>query len=128
MQRHLSDRAIEEYSLDTLTDSGLLAAEEHLLVCGDCRARLAGIEPVKYVHETEDGSVYARITRLRTGKVMARQWGADLHAGRVFGSFCAAQEYLSESFSRMYPEHTCVGACGAPQFAGTGFRETWNPA
>ena len=118
MQWHLSDRAIEEYSLEKLAEASLAVVEEHLLVCDHCRDRLAGIETVNYVHDTEDGSVYARITKLTTGRVMARQWGSDLHAGRAFGNFGAAKRYLSESFTRMYPEHTCLGACGSPRFRG----------
>lgn len=115
-QCHPSDERLEEYSLDILLESSLGAVEEHLLVCDQCRARLEEIEPLKYVHHTEDGPVYARITRLTTGKVMARHWGQDLHAGRAFGSFYAAKQYLGESFSQMYPEHTCKGSCGSPQF------------
>ena len=116
IQGHLSDKALEEYSLDKLADSSLAAVEEHLLICRQCRARLEEIEPVKYIHYTEDGPVCARITRLTTGKVVARHWGQDLHAGRAFGSFYAAKQHLSESFSQMYPEHTCKGSCGSPQF------------
>ena len=112
----MSAKALEQYSLDGLLESSLVAVEEHLLVCGACRVRLEEIEPVKYIHHTEDGPVYARITRLATGRVMARLWGQDLHAGKAFGSFYAAKEYLSASFSRMYPEHQCRDACGAPQF------------
>ena len=116
IQGHPSDKALEEYSLDKLADSSLAAVEEHLLICRQCRARLEEIEPVKYIHYTEDGPVCARITRLTTGKVVARHWGQDLHAGRAFGSFYAAKQHLSESFSQMYPEHTCKGSCGSPQF------------
>jgi hypothetical protein len=112
----LSDGTLEGYSLDRLPESSLAAVEEHLLVCDQCRVRLEEIEPLKYVHHTEDGPIYVRITRLTTGKVMARHWGQDLHAGRAFGSFYAAKQYLSESFSQMYPEHRCQGSCGSPQF------------
>lgn len=115
-QCHSSDERLEKYSLDRLPESSLAAVEEHLLVCEQCRARLEEIEPLKYVHHTEDGPVYARVTRLTTGKVMARHWGHDLHAGRAFGDFYAAKQYLRESFSQMYPEHTCEGSCGSPQF------------
>lgn len=115
IQGHLSDRALEAYSVDKLPEARLAVVEEHLLVCGLCRTRLEGIEPVNYIHDTEDGPVYARITRLATGRLMARHWGHDLHTGRAFGSFYAAKQYLSESFSQMYPDHTCQGACGSLQ-------------
>ena len=114
-QGHLSDGALEEYSLDSQPESSLCAVEEHLLVCGQCRGRLDGIEPVNYIHFTDDGPVYARATRLTTGKAMARQWDPDLHAGKAFGSVSAAGEYLAESFFQMYPEHTCNRLCGSPQ-------------
>lgn len=107
---------MEEYSLETLPELRLAAVEEHLLACAACGIRLEEIEPVKYIHYTEDGPVYARITRLEMGRLMARLWGQDLHAGKAFGSFYAATEYLSASFARMYPEHQCRDGCGAPQF------------
>jgi hypothetical protein len=63
-QGHLSDGSLEEYSLDNLPESSLTVVEEHLLVCGQCRARLEGIEPINYIHYTEDGPVYESATRL----------------------------------------------------------------
>jgi hypothetical protein len=114
-QGHLSDGSLEEYSLDSLPESNRAAVEEHLLVCGQCRARLEGIEPLNYIHYTEDGPVFESATQLTTGKVMARHWGPDLHAGRACGSFSAAKRYLSESFSQMFPKHTCNGICGSTQ-------------
>ena len=113
-QGHLSDGALEEYSLNSLPECSLCAVEEHLLVCDQCRGRLEGIEPVNYIHYTEDGPVYARATRLTTGKAMARHWDQDLHTGKAFGNVSAAGEYLAESFSHMYPEHTCNPLCGSP--------------
>jgi hypothetical protein len=112
---HLSDGSLEQYSLDRLPESRLAVVEEHLLVCDQCRARLEGIEPINYIHYTEDGPVYEKATRLTTGKLMTRHRGQDLHAGRAFGSFSAAKQYLSESFSQMFPEHTCNGLCGSAQ-------------
>jgi hypothetical protein len=113
---HPSDEILEKCSLDRLPECDLARLEEHLLVCDQCRARLAAIEPLRYVHYTEDGSVWATITRLKTGKLMARVWGQDLHGGRAFGSFYAAKEYLSAFFAQMYPEHICKDPCGSPQF------------
>jgi hypothetical protein len=114
IQGHLSDEALEDYSLDKLGGASLAAVEEHLLVCERCRDRLVRIEPVNFLHYTQDGPVYSRVTRLTTGKAMARHWGPDLHGGRIFGSVRDATGYLSDSFSQMYPEHTCDGSCGSP--------------
>jgi hypothetical protein len=67
---------------------------------------------VNHIHSTEDGLIYSRATKLAAGRVMARHWGRDLHGGRTLGSVPAARKYLIDSFSQMYPEHTCDGACG----------------
>jgi hypothetical protein len=49
----------------------------------------------------------------------------DLHAGRLFASFYAAKQYLSESFFQMYLEHTCQGQCGSPHFRGEPDIRNW---
>ena len=112
MEDHIPDGALEEYSLGKLGESIIDEVEEHLRICDYCRTRRQGIEPVNFVHFTEDGPVYSRATRLTTGKVMARHWGKDLNGGRVFGDVSAARRYLNESFSQMFPRHTCDGRCG----------------
>ncbi|HUE03511.1 MAG TPA: zf-HC2 domain-containing protein [Bryobacteraceae bacterium] len=111
---HPSNGSLEEYLLDQLAEADLAGIEEHLLVCDQCRAMLERIEPINYIHYTEDGPVYERITMLTTGAVMARHSGRDLHAGRVFRSFSGAKRYLSESFSQMFPDHICTGLCASP--------------
>ncbi len=115
---HISEGALEEYSLDRLPESTCAQVEEHLLLCEGCRARLVGIEPVHFVHITDEGPVYSRGTRLMTGEVMARHWGHNLDGGRRFGSVLAAREYLYNSFAEMFPEHRCDGRCGALQNRG----------
>jgi hypothetical protein len=111
MPEHPSDGALEGYSLRELAESSLPAVEEHLLVCDGCRARLDAIEPVNYIHYTEDGLIYSRATRLTTGRVMAQHWGSDLHGARIFRTVAAARKYLDESFSQMFPEHKCSVRC-----------------
>jgi anti-sigma factor RsiW len=37
---HLSDEALERYSLGTLSKQKTIPLEEHLMVCAACRARL----------------------------------------------------------------------------------------
>ncbi len=115
---HLSDASLETYSLTQVDESALSETEEHLLVCDFCRARLEAIEPVNFVHNTVDGPIYSRITRLRSGKVMARHWGNILDGGGLFGSVSAGKRYLNESFSQMFPEHSCNGRCGLTQEHG----------
>ena len=109
---HTPDEELEAYSLDTLGENSLAETEEHLLVCDFCRARLAQIEPFNYIHFTEEGLVYIRVTRLATGEVSARHWGRDLYGRRILASVSAAELFLRESFSQMFPGHECHGRCG----------------
>ena len=120
IQGHPADESLEAHSLNELAEPGLAAVEEHLLVCGHCRARLEQIEPVKFIHYTNDGPIYSRATRLTTGQVMAQHWGRNLHGGRVFGSVSAARKYLCDSFSQMFPEHTCTVWCAPSNGVATG--------
>jgi hypothetical protein len=110
--RHISDKALEEYSLDKLSESSVVAVEDHLRACDRCRVRLDAIQPLNFVHFTEDGPIYSRATRLTTGKVMARHWGEKLDGIRECRSVSAAKRYLTQSFSQMFPEHRCEGKCG----------------
>jgi hypothetical protein len=113
VEGHISDRVLEEYSLETLAKSRL-AVTEHLSVCSLCRTRLEAVEPVNTIHFTDDGPIYSRATRLKTGRVMARHWGTELDGGRVCGSVSAAKSHLTQSFFQMFPEHRCEGRCGCP--------------
>ena len=115
MADHILNAVLEEYSLRALAKSTVAAVEEHLLVCPRCRAWLDAIEPVNFVHFTEYGPIYSRATLLTTGEVMARHWGKGLDIGRECRSISAARKYLIESFSQMFPEHTCRGQCGPTQ-------------
>ena len=92
IENHILNGTLQEYSLHELTESSIAAVEEHLLVCDYCRARLEAIEPVNFIHFTEDGPIYSRATRLTTGKILARHWGRDLAGGRVFRSVSAARK------------------------------------
>lgn len=118
VEGHISDRALEGYSLDKLAESLLTVLEEHLRACDRCCARLERIEPMNFVHFTKDGPVYLRATRLTTGKVMARNWGVTIDGGKAFGSVSTARRYLIGAFSRMFPEHTCQGRCGPTKGRG----------
>jgi hypothetical protein len=112
MADHISDGVLQEYSLDKLAGLALAAVEEHLLICDQCRTWLDAIEPVSYVHFTEDGPIYSRATLLMEGKVMARHWGKELAVNKECGSVSTARKYLNEYFAKMFPEHKCDGRCG----------------
>lgn len=118
MADHISHGLLEEYSLGNMAESSLAAVEEHLLICDDCRRWLEVIEPVNYVHFTEDWPVYSRATMLTTGKVTARHWGKNLDCGRECENVSAARKYLSESFFQMFPDHICKGKCGPTRQQG----------
>jgi hypothetical protein len=119
---HVSSKLLEEYSLDSLTKRCDSAVEEHLLVCVYCCTRLEAVEPLSFVHITEDGPIYSRATRLTTGFVIARQWGKELDGMRMCGSIAHAQKYLNKSFSEMFPEHSCDSRCGGVQERGNYLR------
>ena len=85
---HLSDKALQEYSLARLPESSLAEVEEHLLICEHCRTRLERIEPVNHIHYTDNGLVYARVTRLPTGELISRHWSRSFPNGRA-GRFSA---------------------------------------
>jgi len=112
MDEHISQKSLEEYSLDKMVDASVVKIEEHLLICQFCRARLEAMEPFNYVHFTADGPIYSRITRLATGEVMARHWGKDLRGGKLFRTVSEGKRYLTASFAQMFPEHTCGAKCG----------------
>ena len=46
--RHPDDEAIENYAFGRLSDSDLVAVEEHLLICEDCQSRVERTE--EYIH------------------------------------------------------------------------------
>jgi hypothetical protein len=73
---------------------------------------------VNTIHFTDDGPIYSRATRLKTGRVMARHWGTELDGGRVCRSVSAAKSHLTQSFVQMFPEHRCEGRCGPAQDRG----------
>jgi len=112
MEDHISEETLEGYSLDQLAEGRAGQIKQHLRACSRCRVALEGIEPFNSVHYTVDGPVYSRVTRLTTGKVMARHWGVDLWGGKDFTNAAAARRFLSRSFAQMFPEHHGGDRCG----------------
>src|ERR1039457_554822 len=112
-ENHCSAEDLESYSLGKLTPSRTADLEKHLLVCHTCRVSLDGMEPYNFVHYTNDGPFYSRITKMRTGNFFARHWCRSLEGGKEFGSRQGARAYLLRSFSQMFPEHTCSKRCGS---------------
>lgn len=110
---HCSVEALESYSLGRLAPTRAVRLEEHLVICQGCRDRLDRLEPFNFVHDTEDGPFYSRITRLRSGHFFARHWNLVLEGGKEFRSHQGARAYLLRSFCQMFPEHICSNACGS---------------
>ncbi len=54
--RHISDDDLELYAMDRLAADAAAPVEEHLLICAECRARLAGWG--KWVRAMRAGGVY----------------------------------------------------------------------
>jgi hypothetical protein len=83
----------------------------HLQICEGCRHALERIEPFGFVHSTPDGAIYAKITRLGTGRWFARHWSGHVSDGRESITMAGAKRYLTESFSRTFPDHKCGTQC-----------------
>lgn len=113
VDKHVTDEALEQYSLGRLSSSRTATLEEHLLVCQTCRDRLDRLEPFNLVHDTEDGPFHSRVTKLRTGLFFARHWSLTLEGGKEFGSLRGAKNYLLRTFCQMFPGHTCSDHCGS---------------
>jgi hypothetical protein len=58
MEDHISDGALEKYSLGKLAESRVGEIEEHLRICDHCHAQRQEVEPLNFVHFTDDGLVY----------------------------------------------------------------------
>jgi len=109
---HQSKGDLETYSLGRLAPDKIALFEQHLLICARCRDRLHAIEPYNLVHFTADGPFYSRVTKLRTGRFLARHWGQSLEGGKEFSTLAAAKRYLERTFIQMFPEHVCTERCG----------------
>ena len=109
---HWSARDLEAYSSGLLEEARSAALEEHLLICERCMTELTRIELHNFVHFTNNGPFYSRITLLATGKFLARHWGKCIEGGREFRTRAGAKAYLLRSFAQMFPEHVCTPRCG----------------
>ena len=123
----LSDE-LEGYFLGTSSNADLEKIEEHLLICERCqnelaltgqhvrtRKRAAALpekgKRLRSIHITEDGPIFGAMHTGADGKWIARHWGRQLDGVRICGSAEDANEYLTESFRQMFPEHLCSGQC-----------------
>lgn len=124
---------IRKYALSTLLERKSAVLQQHLLVCLQCRKRLyqtvsliharhcAGIEGRTLyagdhlecwsVHYVGDDLITSVAIRLRKNKWAVRLSGPRLDAGATTESLEDAQEYLVDSFRRIFPAHECTKQC-----------------
>ncbi len=128
---HPGEDVLEAYSLRRLNRRLLARVEEHLLACEACRRRLeeaAGFAeatrvaarrlrdvPLDFTHDTEDGPIRLRAEKTRRGKWLATFSGQLLQGADRFKTVREANEFLLESFRRMFPEHECSDRCRPAQ-------------
>lgn len=123
---HPASDELKAYSFGLLSDADSCKIEEHLLTCVLCQQETAfmdqegvrraaasaqSFKPLRSIHITEDGPIFGAIHCTNDGRWVARHWGRQLDGGRVCGSVEAADEYLTESFQQMFPEHQCTRQC-----------------
>ena len=126
-ETHLSSEELRIYSHGLFSDAKLEETEDHLLVCQSCQDKLvlacqdeqrvksaAGTQSanrLRSIHITEDGPIFAAMRRGAAGKRIARHWGRQLSGCQICSSVQEADEYLTESFWQMFPNHVCSKQC-----------------
>lgn len=111
---------LEASALGLSSDANLENVEEHLVICERCQSELALKRAVaapdngkrlRSIHITEDDPIFGAIHCGTDGKWIARHWGRQLDGRRICDSVEEANDYLTESFQQMFPEHLCTGRC-----------------
>ena len=117
---HPSFDELEAYSIGLSSDADLLKVEDHLLICKRCQNEFALKTPttvpdagkwLRSVHLTEDGPIFGAMHSRADGKWVARHWGKQLDGCQICDSLEEANQYLTESFCQMFPEHLCSEQC-----------------
>ena len=136
--RHrFDDDVFDAYFMETLPSTERDGFEEHLLVCQACREQLDrteefivairqearipengyealdGCQPRRFIHDTEDGLIVSEVMHAGSRKWVAHHWGPQLDGGRTTRTLREAMDYLTVSFSQMFPEHQCTSRCEA---------------
>lgn len=74
--RHISENALERYSLGTLAEMEVPPLEEHLLICPSCQDRLAQMD--SFVRATQRAARKLRAESPRGWRIAAPAWAAGL--------------------------------------------------
>jgi hypothetical protein len=126
MAGHPGEGDLEQYTMSTCPEGRAEEIEEHLLLCEECRARLAAIDrclltfreaavetldDLHYRHKLRDG--WADITVSRSGsRWTARIWAPDVEFDRLLETFEEAFACSRNTFLELFPEHGCGPECG----------------
>jgi hypothetical protein len=128
---HPSREALRAYSCGLAVDRKLGEVEGHLFICQICQDKLVlasqdeqrvkspdnvqrRANRLRSIHITEDGPIFAAMHKEVAGKWVALHWGRQLSGRRICGSVDEANEYLTESFQQMFPDHRCSEWCSDP--------------
>jgi anti-sigma factor RsiW len=125
-QDHVTQVALESYTLGELREPEAAEVEEHLLVCETCRQALSeadafgalirgrppGHAAAAFVHATEDGLIRLELRALPGARWSARLRGDELEGQATLASPREAYRHLRCSFTEMFPEHLCNSGCG----------------
>jgi len=122
----LTDEEVDAFVRGTLAESALARAEEHLLVCEDCRLRVEQLEqfvaslrtaisgckpPLEIVHITQDGPIRLQTRLLEDGRWRAELTGAETQSVGTFATHEQASLHVLQVFNEMFPEHVCDAGC-----------------
>jgi hypothetical protein len=125
---HPTSEELKTYSVGLSPEANLNTVEEHLLFCQRCQNDLAltdqyiramknalgpflTLRRLRSIHITEDGPIFGAMHSGADGKWVARHWGRQLNGLRICDSVEEANEYLTDSFWQMFPEHQCSERC-----------------
>ncbi len=127
-EMHLTDDVLESIALNRLKETNLGPAEEHLLLCPECRSRLETMGEYCCVmgatlrrsapnvvfwqlHITKDGPIQIWVEKVPTRGWRSRRIGRNLDGGIETTSQARALVDAFESFRELFPEHECSDGC-----------------
>jgi hypothetical protein len=125
---HLDDDTLELLAGNRLTEPDLAKAEEHLLLCGECRYRINLIGGYLstmraalrrsdsnvifwQLHSTADGPVQIWVEQTSSGRWLSRRVGLNLDGGLETAKRTDALLNAFQSFVELFPDHRCTAAC-----------------
>jgi hypothetical protein len=70
------------------------------------------MDPVSFIHDTEDGPIHLLVSSDKKGAWIARHWGHQLAGIRLYKTLAAANRGVRQTFRELFPEHVCTRRCG----------------